>query len=156
MGSRVYAARCREHGERIVAMLSLETVGWYTDEPGSQHYPFPFGLFYPERGNFIAFVSDLKSRPLLRRVTALFRKHSTFPCERAGIPGWVTGAGWSDHWSFWQEGYQGVMVTDTAPFRYPHYHSSEDTPDKLDYDSTAKVVEGLTAVVAGLAGVGLE
>ncbi|MEX0714827.1 MAG: M28 family peptidase [Pirellulales bacterium] len=60
--------------------------------------------------------------------------------------------GWSDHWSFWQEGYPGLMVTDTAPFRYPHYHTAQDTPDKVDYDRLARVVAPLTEVISELAG----
>jgi Peptidase family M28 len=47
MGSAVYAARSAERGERIVAMLSLETLGYYTDAAGSQSYPFPMDLAYP-------------------------------------------------------------------------------------------------------------
>ena len=42
------------------------------------------------------------------------------------------------------------MVTDTAPFRYPHYHQPSDTIDKIDYNSMARVVSGLEAVVADL------
>ena len=69
------------------------------------------------------------------------------------MPGFITGVGWSDHWAFWQEGYPGVMVTDTAPFRYPYYHTRHDTPDKLDFDRMARVVDGLRGVVADLASV---
>jgi Zn-dependent M28 family amino/carboxypeptidase len=55
----------------------------------------------------------------------------------------IPGVGWSDHWAFWQEGYPALMVTDTAPFRYPHYHTAADTPDKIDYERLARVVAGL-------------
>ena len=64
----------------------------------------------------------------------------------------IDGIGWSDHWSFWQEGYQGVMITDTAPFRYPYYHHPEDLPDKLDFNRMTRVVDGLVPVVEELAG----
>ena len=43
------------------------------------------------------------------------------------------------------------MVTDTAPFRYPHYHTASDTPDKVDYERLARVVAGLANVVEDLA-----
>ena len=69
------------------------------------------------------------------------------PAEIACLPGTIPGVGWSDHWSFWQEGFAGLMITDTAPFRYPHYHKATDTPDKIDYATLANVVLGLEAVI---------
>jgi hypothetical protein len=151
MGSRVYARRCRERGEKIVAMLSLETMGSFSDDKGSQKYPWPVGLFYPSRGDFIAFVGNLGSRSLVRRLVGSFRTHAQFPSEGAALPSWITGVGWSDHDSFWREGYSAVMVTDTAVFRYPHYHSAADTPDKIDYSRCARVVVGLETVFEELA-----
>ena len=70
----------------------------------------------------------------------------------AALPGFLPGVGWSDHWAFWQHGYRAVMVTDTAPFRYPHYHTEADTPDRLDYDRLTRVVWGLAETIADLAG----
>lgn len=151
MGSQVYAARSREREERIVAMLSLETIGYYSDMPDSQHYPLPFNLFYPDTANFIGFVGNLSSRKLVRRSVDTFRRTTAFPSEGVAAPGWITGIGWSDHLSFWQAGYDAIMVTDTALFRYAHYHSSTDTPDKIDYTRTARVVKGLSHVVTALA-----
>ena len=151
MGSRVYARGCRERDENVVAMLSLETIGFYTDEPGSQKYPFPFSLFYPDTGNFIGFVGNLGSRSLTRRAIRAFRESTEFPSEGLAAPGWIPGIGWSDQWAFWQEGYPGVMITDTAPFRYPHYHTPQDTPDRIDYDRFARVVMGVSRVVEVLA-----
>ena len=152
MGSEVYARRCRERNEDVVAMLSLETIGYYSDKPGSQYYPPPFSWFYPDTGNFIAFVGNMGSRALVRRCVGAFRERVEFPCEGGAPPGWITGVGWSDHWAFWEHGYAGVMVTDTAVFRYPHYHRETDTVDKIDFERTARVVVGLRHVVADLAG----
>ncbi len=151
MGSRRYAERAAGKGERITAMLSLETIGYYSDEDGSQHYPFPFGLFYPDRGNFIGFVGNLKSRDLVRKAVASFRSHAEFPSEGLAAPGWMTGVGWSDQWSFWKSGYLGIMVTDTALFRYGQYHSPADRPGIIVYDAFARVVHGLQGVVRDLA-----
>lgn len=151
MGSRVYARRARERGENIVAMFSLETIGYYSDAPDSQRYPFPFSLFYPSTGNFIAFVSNLSSRALLHESLASFRRHASFPSEGVAAPAFVPGVDWSDHWSFWQEGWPALMVTDTAPYRYPHYHSAGDTPDKVDYERLARVVSGLHRMLLDLA-----
>lgn len=152
MGSLVYARRARRGGDRIVAMLSIETIGYYSEKPGSQQYPFPFSFFYPNTANFIGFVANMSSRDLLYRVITTFREHTAFPSEGIAAPEWVTGIGWSDHWSFWREGYPAVMVTDTALFRYAHYHTAEDTPDKIDYARMARVITGMSRVVAELAG----
>ncbi len=151
MGSAVYAKSLRELGESISGMLCLEMLGCFTDAPGTQRYPIPFSLFYPSRGNFIGFVGNLRSRSLVRACVASFRRHTQFPSEWLAAPGWVTGLGWSDHWAFWNEGYPAIMVTDTAFFRYPYYHSGLDTPEKLNYEASARVVAGLGRVLAELA-----
>jgi peptidase M28-like protein len=147
MGSRRYAARSKERGENVTAMLSLETIGYYSDAEGSQKYPAPFSLFYPSRGDFIGFVGNLGSASLVRRCVGAFREGTRFPSEGLAAPEFVPGIGWSDHSSFWEQGYPAVMVTDTAPFRYPDYHLGSDTPDKLRYDRMARVVLGLARVV---------
>jgi len=154
MGSWVYARRCRQRNENITAMLTPETIGYYSDQPGSQRYPSPMDQFYPSTGNFIGFVGNTGSAALVRQVVAAFRQHEPFPSEGGAPPEAIPGVGFSDHWSFWQEGYPGVMVTDTAMFRYPHYHHAEDTPDKIDFDRMARVVRGLEKVMAVLVGVG--
>lgn len=152
MGSRVYAACSRQRGEHITAMLSIETIGYYSEDPGSQRYPFPFSFFYPNTANFIGFVGNVSSRGLVRQTIGTFREHTKFPSEGLAAPQWVPGVGWSDHWSFWKEGYPAIMVTDTALFRYDHYHTPRDTPEKLDYARMARVVTGLARVVGDLAG----
>jgi hypothetical protein len=152
MGSWVYAKRCRQRNEKITAMLTPETIGYYSDRPGSQKYPAPLNLLYPSTGNFIGFVGNTASADLVRQVVAAFRQHEHFPSEGGAPSEAIPGVGFSDHWSFWQEGYPAVMVTDTAMFRYPHYHEAEDTPDKIDFERTARVVRGLERVVAVLVG----
>ncbi|MBK4728474.1 M28 family peptidase [Oxynema sp. CENA135] len=150
MGSLVYAKECRDRGEYIVAMLWLETIGYYCDEPGSQKCPFPLNLAYPLTGNFIGFISNLSSGNLLRQAIASFRSHSQFPSEGAIVPHLLPGIGWSDGRSFWQQDYPAIMITDTAPFRYAYYHTIEDTPDKINDDRLARVVAGIERVVADL------
>ena len=154
MGSLRYARRCRDRDERVVGMLSLETIGYYSDEKGSQKFDScpPLRLLYPDTGDFIAFVANPKSADLTRQVVGSFRGDTSFPAHGCCLPDFLEGVGWSDHWSFWQVGYPAVMVTDTAPFRYPHYHEPEDTPDKLDFERLARVVAGLERVVGELAG----
>ncbi|MEA3276664.1 MAG: M28 family peptidase [Pseudomonadota bacterium] len=126
-------------------------MGHYSDEPGSQQNPFPLRWFYPDTVNFIGFVGNLSSRKLVRSALDAFRRHASFRAEGAAVPEQIPGVGWSDHWSFWQAGYRVIMVTDTAFYRYAHYHTKGDTPDKVDYESTARVVAGLAGVIADLA-----
>jgi len=147
MGSSVYAKMCRAEDQNIVGVISLETMGYFTDEENSQHYPSPLDRLYPSTGNFIGFVGNIRSGRLMRKVLKSFKENSSVPAEGAALPGNIPGVGWSDHWSFWQEGYTGIMVTDTAPYRYPHYHKASDTPDKINYPVFAKVVEGLVEPV---------
>ncbi|RPI46650.1 MAG: M28 family peptidase [Betaproteobacteria bacterium] len=152
MGSAIYARAARARHDNITLMLSLEMLGCYDDAPGSQSYPPFLRPFYPDRGNFIAFVSNLGGRQSLRRLAAAFRSQSQFPCETLAAPAIVPGLSWSDHRSFLQVGYKAVMVTDTAFYRYRHYHSPDDTEEKLNYRSMAQVVDGLARALAVMAG----
>ncbi|MCH7695903.1 MAG: M20/M25/M40 family metallo-hydrolase [Proteobacteria bacterium] len=147
MGSYVYAKKAAKDKENIIAMFSLETIGYFSDETGSQHYPPFFNLFYPKKGNFIAFVSNLSSRGLVTKSIRSFRAHSTFPSEGIAAPAFIPGISWSDHWSFWKHGYPAIMITDTAPYRYPAYHTSEDTPEKLDYEKMVYVIKGIEKMI---------
>lgn len=152
MGSWVHANALHAHGEKVAAMLSLETIGYYSDAKGSQKYPAPLASAYPDAGNFIAFVSNPESRDLLYRAIASFRANATFPSEGLAASETVPGVGFSDHRSYWQFGYPAIMLTDTAFYRYPYYHTAQDTPDKIDYERLARVVKGVEAVVRDLAG----
>jgi Zn-dependent M28 family amino/carboxypeptidase len=151
MGSYVHSKGLASEGKEVVAMISLETMGWYSESFDSQRYPFPFSLFYPSKGNFIGFVANLGSRSLLHRVVGTFRREVAFPSEGVAAPESIPGIGWSDQWAYWKFGWPALMVTDTAPFRYPHYHTLRDTPDKLDYERLARVVKGLEGVLRDLA-----
>lgn len=151
MGSWAWAMRARSRGEAVRAMFSLEMLGCYRDEPGSQRYPPPLGLFYPDRGDFIAFVGDIGARGLVRKAIGAFRKHARFPSEGVAAPAFIPGVTWSDHWSFRKHGFPAIMVTDTAFNRNPHYHRPSDTPETLDYERMARVTLGLAAMLKELA-----
>lgn len=150
MGSLVYAKRCKKRGEKIVGMLSLETMGYFSDEAGSQQMPPTVRGDFPDTGNFIAFVSTPENEALVRQCGAAFKKAGDFPLEEVVLPDTIPGVGYSDHWSFWEQGYPALMVTDTAPYRYPHYHKPTDTPDKIDFERLFKVVKGLQSVIVKL------
>ena len=143
MGSMRYLADRKANLARVGAMISLETMGYYSEAEGSQKYPWPLSWFYPDRGNFIAVVANHESRDLVRRIVGDLRSSTRFPIEGAALSRSKAPIGWSDHRPFWDLEIPAVMVTDTAPFRYPHYHRSTDTPDKVDFDRLARVVAGL-------------
>ena len=143
MGSYQYAKRSHQRREDIKVMLSMDALGIYTDRPGSQKYPFPFSLFYPGSGNFLAFIGDFRSRKYMVETTRGFKKGSSFPIEVGVVPKWVEGAGWSDHLSFWKFGYPGIMVTDTGGFRASSHTTQEDTMEKLNFEAMSRIVLGM-------------
>jgi Zn-dependent M28 family amino/carboxypeptidase len=151
MGSLVYARQLRRERVPISAMISLETIGYYSDALGSQKYPPILGYFYPSRGDFIGFVGNTESRDLLRRSIRTFRESTNFPSEGLSAPADWPGVGWSDHWSFWQGQFPAIMITDTALFRYRYYHTPLDTSDKVDFKKMARVVHGVRRVIESLA-----
>lgn len=156
MGSLVYAKAVKAKGEKIMAMMSLETIGYYSDRPGSQSYPSPLNLFYPSTGNFISFIGNLDSRKVVRTAIHDFRLKANIPSEGAALPNSIPGVELSDHASFWKMGYPAIMVTDTAPYRDPHYHQIDDRPENLDYDRLTRVTDGLAQVIADFSGVSLK
>jgi Zn-dependent M28 family amino/carboxypeptidase len=153
-GSAVYAKAARERGDDIRLMVSLETLGCYFDQPGSQRYPLLFRYFFPDRGNFVGLVSDFRSGRVMRRMAKTFRRHSDFPLEHVAAFRWIPGIAWSDHLSFWRQGYPALMVTDTAFYRYHYYHTPEDTPDKLTYPAFGRATEALSRCLADMAAEG--
>jgi Zn-dependent M28 family amino/carboxypeptidase len=151
MGSWVYARRCRLEREDIVAMLSLETIGYYADGHRAAQAPFPLDHFSPWRPDFLAVVGNLRSRELVTRVTEALRQDGSFRCGGVSLPGMLPGVKSSDQWSFWKEGYPAVMLTDTAWLRYRHYHRPSDTVDKLDFARLSQVTRAITGAVELLA-----
>jgi Zn-dependent M28 family amino/carboxypeptidase len=154
-GSAVYAKAARRRGDDIRLMVSLETLGYYSNAPGSQRYPPLFRFLYPDRGDFLGLVSDLRSRGVMRRVARVFRDRTDFPLQHTATLRWVPGVAWSDHLPFWRQGYRALMVTDTAFYRYRHYHTAQDTPDKLAYPAFGRATEALGTCFAALAEQGL-
>jgi Zn-dependent M28 family amino/carboxypeptidase len=146
-GSEVYAVRARRDGANIELMVSLETLGYYSALDGSQRYPPLLRRLYPARGDFVAFVANLRSLTRLRRFAKAFRASTRFPVECLASPPFVPGVSWSDHRAFWRQGYPAVMVTDTAFYRYPHYHSARDTADRICYSELAEVTLGLAGAL---------
>jgi Zn-dependent M28 family amino/carboxypeptidase len=151
MGSFRYAKEAKKRRENIEAVLCLESIGFYSDNKSSQSYPFGLSPFYPDKANFIAVVSNLSSGYLLKRIVGEFKKASNFPVEYLIAPIFLAEAiSFSDHWSFWEFGYRAVMVTDTAFYRNPYYHTPQDTPGNINYKNMLEVIKGLYKVVLNL------
>lgn len=152
MGSWRHARDLRQRAQKVEAALILETIGYYSDKKNSQRYPPGLARFYPNAGNFIAFVGTLESAALVRQALAAFRASATFPAEGLAAPAFVEGVTLSDHSAYKRFGYPALMITDTAFLRYPYYHAAQDTPDKLDYTSMARVVAGLAKAIEAMTG----
>lgn len=153
MGSLFHAKRASERGDKITAMLSLEMLGYFSNDSDSQSYPSPFNWFYPDKANFIAFVSNFNSRKLLKKSIAIFRESRSFPSEGLTAPvALIRDVRRSDHASFWRYGYPAFMVTDTAAYRNRAYHNANDVPNSLDYGAMARITTGLLSVLESLAG----
>lgn len=151
MGSLIYAKEAKKKKEKIEGVLCLESLGFYSDKKRSQSYPFGLSPFYPDKGNFIAIVTNLSSQNLLRIIVKEFKEVTDFPLEYLVAPIFFAPAiSFSDHWSFWRFGYKAVMITDTAFYRNPYYHTPYDTPEKLNYNYLAKVTKGLYYVLINL------
>lgn len=143
MGSYIYAKKAYEKKEDIKVMLSLDSIGIYKDTPGSQRLPFPYSLFYPDRGNFLAFIGNFPSRKYMIEATRGFKKGSSFSIKAGVVPESAEGAAWSDHSSFWKFGYPGIQVTDTGGFRSPYHTTREDTMEKINFDALSRIVVGM-------------
>lgn len=147
MGSRVYAKKARKDNEQIDGMICLEMVGYACYEKGCQGYPFPLMFFgYPKEGNFIGIVGNSNSKALTNALVKEFSKNRELPVVKLSVPlnGRILPAvRLSDHASFWDQGFNAVMITDSAFYRNPYYHTSLDTMEKLDYGFMAELVESL-------------
>ncbi|MFA5898513.1 MAG: M28 family peptidase [Hyphomicrobium sp.] len=145
MGSYQYAKSLKDAGERVAGMISLETLGAFSDKAGTQKYPAPFDLIFPDVANFVALVALPGGRAFLHEFVGEFREHAKMPTIGGTAPDFIDGIGWSDHWAFYMFGYPGIMITDTALFRYPEYHTPSDLPDKVNYDKLAHITLAVEA-----------
>jgi Zn-dependent M28 family amino/carboxypeptidase len=143
MGSMVYAKHLREQRIPVEVMVSLEMIGYFSEER-IQAYPLPgMGLVYPKTGDYIGVVGNFLSSKYVSFFKKGIRKHSNIRARSLTGPEFFGGINLSDNYSFWHHGYRAVMVTDTSFFRNRHYHQLTDTIDTLDFDKMAEVVKGL-------------
>ena len=149
IGSTVLAEQLRAEQQRLKLMVSLEMLGYTSDQ---QSYPHPaMGRLYGNRGDFIALVANARSGLMLSQLTHAMGQHVTtkaLPVLRGGVD--VPAVRRSDHSPFWDLGYNAMMVTDTSFLRNPHYHQMSDTIDTLDLPFLASVINGLEMALGGL------
>lgn len=151
MGSAVHAASLKKQGIAVRAMFSLEMIGYFSDEPGSQKFPNPIlKLLYPSRGNFISIVGNFGQISLVRKVKRSMRAATSLPVHSINAPGWLPGIDFSDHLNYWKLGFPAVMITDTSFYRNLNYHTAQDTMEKLDYNRMVLTVQAVHAAILEL------
>ncbi len=150
-GSAVHAASLKKQGVQVRAMMSLEMIGYFSDEPNSQSFPNPvLRLFYPSRGNFISIVGNFGQVNLVRKMKRTMQATTSLPVYSINAPGWLPGIDFSDHLNYWKNGFPAVMITDTSFYRNQNYHTAQDTLEKLDYNRMAQVVQAVHATILTL------
>lgn len=152
MGSRVYVEKLIKERQIVKNMICLETMGYYTEVPNTQKSPWPD--WFPTQGNFLAICGDVQSTRLTRELVGRWQGKVQFPCLGVAPTPEIeqdllqAGLSMSDHDSFWWASIPAVMITDTVFYRYAHYHTLEDTWEKLTYEPLARVVEGLAQILS--------
>ena len=151
MGSAVHARSIAAGKTNILGVIVLEMVGTFSDRWGSQAYPVPLlHLIYPNRGNFIGVIGRWDQGEWIKAVKTGMQGRTSLPVYSIRAPVQVPGIDLSDHLNYWLLGLPALMVTDTAFYRNPAYHSPDDTAERLDYDRLADVVVALAAALHNL------
>ncbi len=151
-GSSHHAAKFKQQQQSIRLMISLEMLGYCNHNPNSQSYPAGLKYFYPNCGNFIALIGNLRTVPDMINLSGKIRK-SGQPCEWLPVPNRgliVPDTRRSDHVPFWDNDYPAIMVTDTANMRNPHYHQGSDKIETLNLDFLVGVCGGLMEAIRHL------
>lgn len=153
MGSYFSAKNSKDRNEHIIAMLSLEMLGYFSDEPNSQRYPFPpemgeqLGMTLPTTANFVGIVGRTADTPLITQLAQSMSQANTIPVVAAPIPPMITAIYRSDHANYWMQGYPAAMITDTSEFRNPHYHTPRDTIETLDFNRISASVDSIESAI---------
>jgi hypothetical protein len=150
-GSGMYAKRCADAHEKVLAVIVLDSLGCYSDAAGSQSYPFPLSFRYPDRGNFVEVLGDMGSFNLVSMCTEMYRSGARMPCEGGLLPNWMPGVSVSDDASFRAQGFPALRITDTGPLRNKQIGTQSDTHDRLDYERMARTTGDLIRMIGNLA-----
>lgn len=150
IGSKTFAAKAKKNGTKYRGVIILESVGYTSEKPKSQALPALVKIRVPDEGNFLGIIANRRSGRLLKKFHVSASgwvpdlKIISYKVPFSGYL--IPQTRFSDHASFWDKRYPALMLTDTAMFRNPHYHTPDDTLDSLDYPF---MVEVTRAVIAG-------
>jgi len=148
MGSFIHAKRLKEKNIKVKVAIVLDMIGFYSDDKNSQSYPAPLmDLYYPREANFISVVSNFSNILEVREAKNILKSTSNLPVYSITAPAFIPGIDFSDHQNYWKFDYPALMISDTAFYRSNNYHTENDTPDTLDYEKMAKVMEGVFVMV---------
>ena len=151
MGSYVHANSLYEQQADVMGMISLEMIGYFKDEKGSQRYPIaPLKLFYGSRGNYIAIVQRFGNGSFGRSLLRNYKKAATLPVKSLRAPAFLTGVDFSDHLNYWRFGFDALMITDTSFYRNSNYHQPTDTIYTLDFKRMGEVVDAVYTSILNL------
>lgn len=147
MGSAVHAQSVAN--QPIKFMISLEMIGYFSDVPNSQHFPFKLmQKLYSDKGNFIAIISNMENRATTATIKSYMLGATDLPVYSLNAPSFVTGIDFSDHRNYWKYNIPAVMITDTSFYRNQHYHENNaDSWNDLDYNRMAKVVQAVYSTI---------
>ncbi|MES2982360.1 MAG: M28 family peptidase [Verrucomicrobiota bacterium] len=152
MGSVFHATKVAPEKDKIIGVIVLEMIGYFSDEAGSQDYPSPVMKgYYPSRGNFITVVSRWNQSDWISDLKAGMKGTTDLPVYSFRAPSSLPGVDFSDHRNYWPHGIPAAMVTNTAFYRNKNYHHENDTADRLDYHRMGKVVVGVYEAIKDLA-----
>jgi Zn-dependent M28 family amino/carboxypeptidase len=151
MGSYVHAKSLHDNKVDVIGMISLEMIGYFSDEPNSQPYPTPeLAKIYPHTANFIVVVGIETYAVFNNKVHQLMSEGSAIDVQVVSFPPPGGLAGLSDQRSYWQFGYNALMINDTAFIRNPNYHMKSDTIDTLDFDKMTAVINSAYKAITNI------
>lgn len=151
MGSNIHAKMLSENKVKVKGMISLEMIGYFNDEPGSQDYPLGImSPFYGNRGDFIAVIQKFANGKFGRQFKKMMKKQKCIRTKSFRAPAMLPGIDFSDHRNYWKYGFSAVMVTNTAFFRNKNYHTPSDTLETIDIKRMALVIDQIFLTLINL------
>lgn len=151
MGSYVHARSLHDAGIAVKGMVSLEMIGYFSDEEGSQDYPL--GLlkwFYGSKGNYITVVQKSIPGDFAKQYKTLSFENNSILTKAFRAPSFFGGIDLSDHRNYWKFGYSAVMVTNTSFYRNTSYHLKSDVLQRLNIPKMGLVVDGVYRVLKAM------
>jgi aminopeptidase YwaD len=155
IGSETFAREAKKARIPYQAVLILESVGYTDDGEGSQIVPLLIKTAVPRKGTFLGVIANSRSKSIMEAFHRISQEHVpeliTVPYKVPLSGRFIPETRFSDHASFWNAGYPALMLTDTAMFRNPHYHTYHDRFETLDFTFMTKVTKAVLSFILKLA-----